>query len=168
MNTVLIVVFCLLLLWFVFSRVRVAGPNEAFIITGRKSRAAKGEPWIRSTDLSGQKVVMGTSVFVLPVVQRKQSLDLSSRRIPVDVQGAISRRGIRAHLHGVAFVRIEAAEVARNAGLIAAEAGRQATIAAAQAEVEAMRLKADALAQYGESAVLELLGRRKDPDQEAA
>ena len=36
------------------SRIKVAGPNEAFIITGRKGRSA--------ADLSGQKVVMGASV----------------------------------------------------------------------------------------------------------
>ena len=34
-------------------------------------------------DLSGQKVVMGASVFVMPVVQRLYILDLSSREIPV-------------------------------------------------------------------------------------
>jgi len=96
----------LLLVLVVLSRIKVAGPNEAFIITGRKGRMVTSSAGIRSTDLSGQKVVMGASVFVLPVVQRKQSLDLSSRRIPVDIQGAVSKLGIRANLHGVALVKV--------------------------------------------------------------
>jgi flotillin len=99
-----------LLIMFVFSRIKVAGPNEAFIITGRKGRWVTSADGVRSTDLSGQKVVMGASVFVLPVVQRKQSLDLSSRRISVDIQGAVSKQGIRANLHGVAIVKVGGTE----------------------------------------------------------
>jgi flotillin len=103
-----LVVFLVVLL--VFSRIKVAGPNEAFIITGRKGRSVTDASGIRSTDMSGQKVVMGASVFVLPIVQRKQSLDLSSRRISVDIQGAVSKLGIRANLHGVAIVKVGGTE----------------------------------------------------------
>ncbi|BCJ55698.1 flotillin [Actinoplanes sp. NBRC 14428] len=99
-----------LLVMFILSRIKVAGPNEAFIITGRSGRSVTDERGVRSTDLSGQKVVMGASVFVLPVVQRKQSLDLSSRRISVDIQGAVSKLGIRANLHGVAIVKVGGTE----------------------------------------------------------
>jgi len=99
-----------LLLTFVLSRIKVAGPNEAFIITGRRGRSVTDAQGLRSTDMSGQKVVMGASVFVLPVVQRKQSLDLSSRRISVDIQGAVSKLGVRANLHGVAIVKVGGTE----------------------------------------------------------
>jgi flotillin len=99
-----------LLVMFVLSRIKVAGPNEAFIITGRRGRAATDAHGGSAIDLSGQKVVMGASVFVLPVVQRKQSLDLSSRRISVDIQGAVSKAGIRANLHGVAIVKVGGTE----------------------------------------------------------
>lgn len=47
-------------------RIRVAGPNEAFIITGRKGKSVRDSNGAMQTDLSGQKVVMGASVFVLP------------------------------------------------------------------------------------------------------
>ena len=104
------VLVALLLILIVLSRIKVAGPNEAFIITGRKGRMITSSAGIRSTDLSGQKVVMGASVFVLPIVQRKQSLDLSSRRISVDIQGAVSKLGIRANLHGVAIVKVGGTE----------------------------------------------------------
>jgi flotillin len=103
-----LVVYLLVLL--VLSRIKVAGPNEAFIITGRRGRSVTDSQGSRFTDLSGQKVVMGASVFVLPVVQRKQSLDLSSRRISVDIQGAVSKHGIRANLHGVAIVKVGGTE----------------------------------------------------------
>ncbi len=56
---------------FVLSRYKVAGPHEAYIITGRKgSPVTNPETQEVTTDLSGQKVVMGASVFVLPFVQR--------------------------------------------------------------------------------------------------
>jgi len=100
---VLLILFVVL---FVFSRVKVAGPNEAFIVTGRKGKeitAADGDTF---TDLSGQKVVMGASVFVLPVVQRLYVLDLSSRRIPVQITGAVSKQGIRCDADAIAIVKV--------------------------------------------------------------
>jgi flotillin len=109
----------LLLVVFILSRIKVAGPNEAFIITGRKGKTTQGLDGSSSTDMSGQKVVMGASVFVLPVVQKLQSLDLSSRRIDVSIKGAVSKQGIRAELHGVAIVK-----VGGNEGAIRAAAQR--------------------------------------------
>ena len=99
-----------LLIVFVLSRIKVAGPNEAFIVTGRKGRVSQGADGSRVTDLSGQKVVMGASVFVLPVVQKLQVLGLSSRRIHVEIAGAVSKQGIRANLQGVAIVKVGGTE----------------------------------------------------------
>lgn len=91
----------------ILSRVKVAGPNEAFIITGRKGRAVRNpETGEVSTDMSGQKVVMGASVFVIPLVQKLHRLDLSSRRIPVGIRGAISSQGIKCDLEGVAIAKV--------------------------------------------------------------
>ncbi|BCJ71782.1 flotillin [Catellatospora sp. IY07-71] len=104
------VLLALLLVLFVLSRIKVAGPNEAFIVTGRKGRSIETADGARSTDLSGQKVVMGASVFVLPVVQKLQVLDLSSRRIHVEITGAVSKQGIRANLQGVAIVKVGGTE----------------------------------------------------------
>jgi flotillin len=103
-----LLVFVLVL--FVLSRIKVAGPNEAFIVTGRKGRAIESADGTRSTDMSGQKVVMGASVFVMPIVQKLQSLDLSSRRIHVEINGAVSKQGIRAKLQGVAIVKVGGTE----------------------------------------------------------
>ncbi|WP_422772507.1 flotillin family protein [Plantactinospora sp. WMMC1484] len=104
------VLLVFILILFVLSRIKVAGPNEAFIVTGRKGRTTQGADGSRSTDMSGQKVVLGASVFVLPVVQKLQSLDLSSRRIDVSIKGAVSKQGIRTELHGVAIVKVGGTE----------------------------------------------------------
>ncbi len=63
-----------------------------------------------SRDSSGQKVVMGASVFVLPVVQKLHTMDLSSRRIPVGIRGAVSKQGVKCDLEGVAIVKVGGTE----------------------------------------------------------
>jgi flotillin len=93
----------LVLIAFVVSRIKVAGPNEAFIITGRKGKAG-------SDDTSGQKVVMGASVFVVPFVQKLGVMGLSSRQIGVSVPAAVSSNGIRCSLEGVAVVKVGGTE----------------------------------------------------------
>ncbi|MBN2621930.1 MAG: hypothetical protein JXA83_01120 [Acidimicrobiales bacterium] len=92
-----------LLIIFVISRIRVAGPNQAFIITGRKGKKGGG-------DTSGQKVVMGASVFVVPFVQKLGIIDLTSRQIGISVPAAVSSNGIRCSLEGVAVVKVGGTE----------------------------------------------------------
>ncbi|WJZ01419.1 flotillin family protein [Corynebacterium freiburgense] len=89
------------------SRYRVAKPNEAFIITGRRGKEVRNpETGLISTDLSGQKVVMGGGVFVIPFIQRLHILDLSSRRIMVTIRNAVSGQGIKLNVEGVAIVKV--------------------------------------------------------------
>jgi flotillin len=107
----------LLVVLLVVQRVKVAGPNDAFIITGRKGKPVRNpETGQISTDMSGQKVVMGASVFVLPFVQKLHVMDLSSRRISVGIRGAVSAQGIKCDLDGVAIVKIGGNEDAIRAG----------------------------------------------------
>lgn len=97
----------LFLVIYVVTRIKVAGPNEAFIVTGRKGKEVTNPETGRLThDLSGQKVVMGASVFVLPVVQRLAILDLTSRQLAVSVPAAIAKNGIRCSLEAVAVVKV--------------------------------------------------------------
>jgi flotillin len=105
-----IVVLIVLLVLLILSRIKVAGPNQAFLVTGRRGRAVTNAAGQVSTDLSGQKVVMGASVFVLPVVQKLHVIDLSSRRIPVGIRGAVSLHGIKCDLDGVAIVKVGGSE----------------------------------------------------------
>ncbi|MGH3352161.1 MAG: flotillin family protein [Nocardioides sp.] len=101
------VVLLILLLLLVTSRYKVAGPNQAFIVTGRKGKAVLNpETGQLTTDLSGQKVVLGGGVFVVPFVQKLATMDLSSRRISVRIGGAVSGQGIKLNLDGVAIVKV--------------------------------------------------------------
>ncbi|MEI2712165.1 MAG: SPFH domain-containing protein [Nocardioides sp.] len=102
-----LVVLLILIGLLVTTRYKVAGPHEAFIVTGRKGKEVRNpETGEISTDLSGQKVVMGSGVFVVPFVQRLAAIDLSSRRIPVQIRGAVSGQGIKLNLDGVAIVKV--------------------------------------------------------------
>ncbi|MEV6047643.1 flotillin family protein [Streptomyces xanthochromogenes] len=106
-----IVVLVVLLALVVVTRYKVAGPSEAFIITGRRGKKSTdpdtGQVF---TDNSGQKVVVGGGVFVVPFVQQKFTLDLSSRHIPIAVRGAVTLRGVKANLEGVAIVKVGGTE----------------------------------------------------------
>lgn len=102
-----IVAVVVLVALLIVNRYKVAGPNEAYIITGRKGQEVRNpETGQISTDLSGQKVVMGGGVFVIPFVQRLHVLDLSSRRIMVQIRGAVSGQGVKLNLEGVAIVKV--------------------------------------------------------------
>ena len=59
-----------------------------------------------TTDLSGQKVILGGGTFVIPFVQKLATLDLSARRIPVQIRGAVSGQGIKLNVEGVAIVKV--------------------------------------------------------------
>lgn len=97
----------ILLVWLIASRYKVARPNEAYIITGQKGKAVTNpETGLVSTDLSGQKVIMGGGVFVIPFIQRLHVLDLSSRRIMVTIRNAVSGQGIKLNVDGVAIVKV--------------------------------------------------------------
>ncbi len=87
------VALLVLVLAVVVSRYKVAGPNEAFIVTGRRSKDVRGVDGRLRADLSGQKVVTGGGVFVWPFVQQRHTMDLRARRISVQIRGAVSSRG---------------------------------------------------------------------------
>lgn len=121
-----LVVTVIALVAFVLSRYKVAGPNQALIVTGRKGKT--------SADLSTQRVVIGGGLFVIPVVQQASILDLSSRRIEVTVTDAPAKNGIKLSIQGVAIVKVGSTDEA-----IRAAAQRfnmqQAEIAAQTTEV---------------------------------
>ncbi|MCW2842294.1 MAG: yqiK [Nocardioides sp.] len=101
------VVLLVLLVLLVTSRYKVAGPNEAYVVTGRKGQAVRNpETGALTTDLSGQKVILGGGTFVIPFVQKLATLDLSSRRISVQIRGAVSGQGIKLNVEGVAIVKV--------------------------------------------------------------
>ncbi|MDT0341546.1 flotillin family protein [Streptomyces litchfieldiae] len=108
-----VVALLVLLALVVVSRYKVAGPNEAFIVTGRRGRKSTDPVTGQVThDTSGQKVVVGGGVFVVPLVQHLHVMDLSSRHIPIAVRGAVTLRGVKVNLDGVAIVKVGGSEQA--------------------------------------------------------
>jgi len=85
-------------------RYRVAGPSEAFILTGRRGNETHVN--------AGQKVVVGAGVFVWPMIQKLHVVDLSARRINVSIASAVSAKGVRCSLEGVAIVKVGGTEEA--------------------------------------------------------
>jgi flotillin len=99
---------------FVYAKVRfkIATPDEALIITGRKS----GTPVINpetgdeSTDLSGQRVVIGGGTFVKPVFEHVVRLSLASQSFPVAAEDATTKSGVAVTLRSIAVVKVGGTE----------------------------------------------------------
>lgn len=96
-----------LLVLLVTSRYNVAGPNQAYTVTGRKGKVVLNpETGALTTDLSGQKVILGGGTFVIPFVQKLGTLDLVvTPHLGADPRGRVGpghqaqRRG-RGHRQG--------------------------------------------------------------------
>ncbi len=104
MLILLAVVFLFLIFLTVRRMYRVAAPDEAIIVAGRRSRrsvAADGT----ATSRSGQRVVHGQGVFVAPFFQKAFKVSLRSRAI--SIQGvAQTSNGITIQVDAVAVVKI--------------------------------------------------------------
>ncbi|MET0467788.1 MAG: SPFH domain-containing protein [Aeromicrobium sp.] len=93
-----IAVLVVLLVATIVTRYKVAGPNEAFIITGRRDKG--------TADNTGQKVVVGGGAFIIPFVQSMARLPLSSNQITLQVSNAPSSQGISLNVTAVAVVKV--------------------------------------------------------------
>jgi flotillin len=104
----------LLLVGVVYAKVRfkIATPDEALIITGRKS----GKPVINpetgdeTTDLSGQRVVIGGGTFVKPVFEQVARLSLAAQSFPVTAEDATTKSGVGVTLRSIAVVKVGGTE----------------------------------------------------------
>ncbi|HLT84887.1 MAG TPA: SPFH domain-containing protein [Phototrophicaceae bacterium] len=102
------------LIGFIYAKVRfkIASPDEALIITGRKS----GKPVINpetgqeTTDLSGQRVVIGGGTLVKPVFEQVARLSLASQSFPVTAEDATTKSGIGVTLRSIAVVKVGGTE----------------------------------------------------------
>ncbi|MEW5989810.1 MAG: SPFH domain-containing protein [Chloroflexota bacterium] len=94
----LVVLVLVLVVAYLGSRYKVAGANEALIISGRRERGPAGE--------QGLKVVRGQGVIVLPLVNKVGRLHLSARQINVQLSDAVTKQGIKVAVQGVATVKI--------------------------------------------------------------
>lgn len=87
----------------IVKRYRIAKPDEAIIVTGRRSRS--DAPQGIEGDTSGQKVVTGGGVFVLPFIQKSYTLSLHSRRLSITTE-AQTTDGITIQAQAVAVVKV--------------------------------------------------------------
>jgi len=94
----LVVLVLVLVVAYLGSRYKVAGANEALIISGRREKGPAGE--------QGLKVVRGQGVIVLPLVNKVGRLHLSARQINVQLSDAVTKQGIKCAVQGVATVKI--------------------------------------------------------------
>ena len=94
----LIVIVLVLVVAYMGTRYKVAGANEALIISGRREKGPEG--------LVGLKVVRGQGVIVLPLVNKVGRLHLSARQINIQLSDAVTKQGIKCAVQGVATVKI--------------------------------------------------------------
>ena len=114
--TIIVVVALLILavIAAVYAKVRfkIATPDEALIITGRKS----GTPVINpetgeeSTDLSGQRVVIGGGTLVKPIFEQVARLSLASQSFSVTAEDATTKSGVGVTLRSIAVVKVGGTE----------------------------------------------------------
>lgn len=90
-------------------RYRIAEPDEAIIVTGRKGRTTVDAQGHEVTDLSGQKVVTGGGIFVMPFVQKHFTMSLRSRRLLFHTT-AQTKNGITIQAQAVAVIKVGGTE----------------------------------------------------------
>lgn len=89
----------------IIKRYRIAKPDEAIIVTGGKGKEVVDLAGNRGRDLSGQKVVTGGGVFVVPFVQKSFTISLRSRRLSITTE-AQTTDGITMQAQAVAVVKV--------------------------------------------------------------
>jgi hypothetical protein len=102
---VVAVILLIVIIMFIQGRYKIAQPDEAIIVTGRRARKSVGADGRTITDLTGQKVVQGGGVFVVPFLQKQFSMSLRSRAIGIQVV-AQTRNGVTIRIEAVAVVKV--------------------------------------------------------------
>jgi flotillin len=96
----LIIIVAVLIVSYIGSRYKVAGANEALIVSGQRDRGPDGR--------RNLKVVRGGGVIVLPLIHKVGRLKLTARQINVNLADAVTRQGIKVAVQGVATFKIGA------------------------------------------------------------
>src|SRR5262245_29641861 len=96
----LIIIVLVLIVSYIGSRYKVAGANEALIVSGQRDKGPDGR--------KNLKVVRGGGVIVLPLIHKVGKLKLTARQINVQLADAVTRQGIKVAVQGVATFKIGA------------------------------------------------------------
>jgi flotillin len=96
----LAIIVVVLIVSYISSRYKIAGANEALVISGQRDRAPDGR--------KNLKVVRGGGAIVLPLIHKVGKLKLTARQINVNLADAVTRQGIKVAVQGVATFKIGA------------------------------------------------------------
>lgn len=96
----LTIIVIVLIVSYIGSRYKVAGANEALVVSGQRDKTPDGR--------KNLKVVRGGGVIVLPLVHKVGKLKLTARQINVNLADAVTRQGIKVQVQGVATFKIGA------------------------------------------------------------
>jgi len=96
----LTIVIVVLIVSYIGSRYKVAGANEALVVSGQRDTSPDGR--------RNLKVVRGGGVIVLPLIHKVGKLKLTARQINVQLADAVTRQGIKVAVQGVATFKIGA------------------------------------------------------------
>ena len=78
---------------------RICNPNQILIISGRKYKNPKGQS-------VGYRVVFGGRTLVVPIIERVQSMDMTTMPIPVEVTNSYAKGGTPLNIQAIANVKI--------------------------------------------------------------
>lgn len=104
-----IIVVLLIVLIYLRSIYKNAGPDEAILITGKRSKL-KNVGGV-ATEESGIRVVVGSGVFITPFFQKAFKLSLRSRAIELQAE-AQDGKGVTIRVEAVAIVKVSSAHSA--------------------------------------------------------
>ena len=96
----LVIIVVVLIVSYIGSRYKVAGANEALIVSGQRDKGPDGR--------KNLKVVRGGGVIVLPLIHKVGKLKLTARQINVALSDAVTRQGIKVAVQGVATFKVGA------------------------------------------------------------
>ncbi|WP_062383544.1 SPFH domain-containing protein [Demequina iriomotensis] len=117
------VVAAVVVVWAIASRYKVSDPDEAFVVSGSKSktqvavRQADGTTTFETRPVPSKVVLGGGGVFVVPFTQRYNKVSLETRQIAWRVQDSPSNQNILVNLEGVANVKIGGDEASVRAAI---------------------------------------------------
>ena len=104
------VLVAVLVLW-IWAKVlyRNVSPDEAIVVTGKRSRRRIVDG--AETEQSGQRVVHGQGVWIMPFFQKAHKISLRSRAIEIRAE-AQTNNGITMNVDAVAIVKVGSSESA--------------------------------------------------------
>lgn len=108
---IIAVLVVLLILWINAKMLyRNVSPDEAIVVTGKRSKRTKGADGLE-TEESGQRVVHGQGVWIMPFFQKTHKISLHSRAIEIRAD-AQTNNGITVNVDAVAIVKVGDSEAA--------------------------------------------------------